>query len=561
MHGANVVAAVAVVATTFADLTLAGGTATIIGGALSVSGLVKKAERGQEYTARQIATSLTAHLGDNQMTEDRTKILAQMLATYVPSDQDLAAGSMNAKNIAAIMRDRISAQAIDPEYKTPVALANYEKTLTAMLNPVLKPTSTAEAMLQELLARTEQPREAQRLRDAGITEAAILTLAGRIASDTNDLNQAWRSLHSAIETTIEQKQRLEPKPADYTRQFNELVTELKRRSNEPYEVQKVRAEARVAVDAKAYDEARIKLTKVAAMTRNTAEKANLDFARSLAALGALAFTEEDFSEARLQYFEAMNVMGLEHDRRSHYIKSYRIASNAWISRNLKYAEGRGVRDEMVAAGVSPNEVTYNTLINLAPTYAEGRGVLDEMLAAGVSPDEITLTTLLKVGAKFNEGCELAVFAREAPRMWFTGRGFYTALFARPIDHISAKELLAKYAELPFSFDTSLENPIRQYRRTRQQDQALDICVRFPYLPAAEKFFRERAEYCLSALSEMIVGGEENVDVHYAAGVAAQLNRRWDQAEERLKIAHEIATDPTRAEDIRSRLSMITDQRA
>jgi hypothetical protein len=43
---------------------------------------------------------------------------------------------------------------------------------------------------------------------------------------------------------------------------------------------------------------------------------------------------------------------------------------------------------------------------------DGRRVLDEMVKAGVSPDEVTLTTLLKVGATFNEGCELAVFARD-----------------------------------------------------------------------------------------------------------------------------------------------------
>lgn len=265
------------------------------------------------------------------------------------------------------------------------------------------------------------------------------------------------------------------------------------------------------------------------MTRNTAEQANLDYARSLAALGALAFTEEDFREARLQYFRAMNLMGLEEDRQSHYRNSYIIASNAWIARNLNYDEGRRVLDEMVEASVSPNE--------------------------------ITLTTLLKVGATFDEGCKLAVFARDTSRAWFTGRGFYSALFARPIDHISAEELLAKHAELPFSFDTSLENPIRQYRRTRQEEQALEICVRFPYLPAAVKFFRERAEYCLPKLSEMFAEGEESEDVYYAAGIASQINQHWEQAEERLKMAREIATAPARVEDIRARLNMITGHRA
>lgn len=256
LHGANVAATVAVVVTTFADLTLAGGAATLIGGALSVSALVKRAEHGQKDMARQIATGLTDHLGGNHMTEDRKRILAQTLAAYIPTDQDLAMGSMNAKKIAATMRDRIMAQATDPEHKTAVALADYERTLTAMLNPVLKPASQTEAMLQELLARTEEPGEAQRLRDAGITEEAIILLARRIATDTSDLNQAWRTLQNAMGAAIEQRQRLEPKATDYKRKFNELVAELTRQSNLPYEVQKARAEAKVALDAKAYGEAK-----------------------------------------------------------------------------------------------------------------------------------------------------------------------------------------------------------------------------------------------------------------------------------------------------------------
>ena len=58
LHGANVAASVAVVVATFADLTLAGGAATLISGALSVSALVNGAERGQKDIARQIATGL-----------------------------------------------------------------------------------------------------------------------------------------------------------------------------------------------------------------------------------------------------------------------------------------------------------------------------------------------------------------------------------------------------------------------------------------------------------------------------------------------------------------------
>jgi len=60
---------------------------------------------------------------------------------------------------------------------------------------------------------------------------------------------------------------------------------------------------------------------------------------------------------------------------------------------------------------------------------------------------------------------------------------------------------------------------------------------------------------------MIAGGEESEDIYYAAGIASQINQHWEQAEERLKMALEIASDPARTEDIRARLSVITDVRA
>ncbi|MDG2230512.1 MAG: hypothetical protein P8K82_02425 [Paracoccaceae bacterium] len=82
----------------------------------------------------------------------------------------------------------------------------------------------------------------------------------------------------------------------------------------------------------------------------------------MAALGNLAFTERDFAEARLQFGIAISLVGLEEGRLESYQKSYRIASNAVMALSLGNEEGRKVLDEMIAAGVKPNEVTLTTLV-------------------------------------------------------------------------------------------------------------------------------------------------------------------------------------------------------
>ena len=209
--------------------------------------------------------------------------------------------------------------------------------------------------------------------------------------------------------------------------------------------------------------------------------------------------------------------------------------------------------------VAPDEVTYSTLINLAPDYAEGRRVLDEMIDDGVAPNEVTLTTLVKLAPSFQQGCDLAFFARDG-RSWYTGRGFYSALFSLPIDHLSADELLAVWNGLPFSFDTALENPVRQSRRSRKQDEALGICRYFPWLPAAQKFFLERGEFCLPAMSGIGLSGDTNDDIHYAYGIALQQNKKWEDARYHLTVAMQIAIEPKRLLDIEKRLTEIATSR-
>ena len=177
-----------------------------------------------------------------------------------------------------------------------------------------------------------------------------------------------------------------PGAREYRDQFQQLVAELNRLSNSPYEVQRDRAAANAALAEEDFGKARRFLTAAADATRRTAEQASEEYARSLAALGALAFTELDFAEARVRYGMAMVLPGLAEDRLARYRRSYLIASSAVIARSA--------------------------------TLAQGRTVLDEMIAAGVKPDAVGLTTLVHKAPSFEFGCDLAKYARDS-RDWYT----------------------------------------------------------------------------------------------------------------------------------------------
>jgi hypothetical protein len=232
-----------------------------------------------------------------------------------------------------------------------------------------------------------------------------------------------------------------------------------------------------------------------------------------------------------------------------------VTYNTLLNLAGDYAEGRKVLAEMAAAGVPPDAVTYSTLLNLAGDYAEGRKVLAEMVAAGVPPDEVGLTTLVRKAPSFEQGCAFAMEARHS-HGWYTGRGFYQALFSLPIDHLDAGGLMEIYNSLPFKHETALENPIRQYRRERRPEEAMRLCLFAPHLPAAQKFYRDRYEFCRSYLLSRLDIIADDDNCYYCLGIAAHANRDWELARKNLAIALDRAYATPRIDHIERMLRTI-----
>ncbi len=209
---------------------------------------------------------------------------------------------------------------------------------------------------------------------------------------------------------------------------------------------------------------------------------------------------------------------------------------------------------MIEAGVEPDVVTYNTLIAAAKEYEQGRAVFDEMIEAGVEPDELTHSTLVSLVPEFESGCDLARELSE--RSLFCGLGFYSALFARPVLHLTSMELLAAYQSLPFRFEKSLQNPIRQYVNSGRLEDAIQICLFSPHLQSAQKFYKDSYEFCFSYLENLEQDGEDSDNFHYCFGIVSFLNDDFSRANKHLRVALERAYATARIDHISCMLKAI-----
>lgn len=177
-------------------------------------------------------------------------------------------------------------------------------------------------------------------------------------------------------------------------QFQELVAELKRRSNLPYEVELARAAARVALEEENFEKARVHLTSAAEATRRTAEHAAEEYARSLASLGALALAESDFDEARIQFELALALPGLSEERLHRYQRSYLIASTAVIARSEGFKEAQDVFDHVLTMGIRPDLFVFNAMMARAFNFKHASNIFNDMEQYGVRPNTWTINTLM-----------------------------------------------------------------------------------------------------------------------------------------------------------------------
>ena len=201
LHTGNLAAAFAVIATT-ADLTLAGGAATLFGAALSGSALFKSSDRTTKKAAKDIAADLDRAIKDTHLTQDQILWVHQMVVCFPPTGQEFLDADMNGEKLTEILIKRIKDTASDGAHKTSAALDAYRHVMPTVFQEAIERDNNADVILKELLARTQRSGDDVRLRDEGITEKAIVRLAQRIAVDVDDVGQAWLELQNAMDIAV-----------------------------------------------------------------------------------------------------------------------------------------------------------------------------------------------------------------------------------------------------------------------------------------------------------------------------------------------------------------------
>ena len=152
--------------------------------------------------AKELATAYDTHIANSHLYADRAKIVMQLIANFPVSLTDMARGGKVADLVATIVCERIEKETTDTAKKSETALRDYHNLLANTLVPFLEPQDDKDAMLQELLRRTNINDAAKRMHDLGVNETTLIKLAQRTATDTQDLESAWAELQNAMEIAV-----------------------------------------------------------------------------------------------------------------------------------------------------------------------------------------------------------------------------------------------------------------------------------------------------------------------------------------------------------------------
>jgi pentatricopeptide repeat protein len=208
-------------------------------------------------------------------------------------------------------------------------------------------------------------------------------------------------------------------------------------------------------------------------------------------------------------------------------------------------------------GVTPDVVTYNTLVSKAEDYATALEWFERMRQDGVTPDVVTYNTLVSKAEDYATALEW--FERMRQDGVTPDENIMTALFAKDLSQIPAKELLSWYWSMGYRHGETFQAAIRSYRKSSQVQEAFRIALHYPYLQAAQKLFRDYPMEIDSYLVGVLTDQPDHPDVHYALGLALMERGESAGAETHLRAALETATQEKRKHYIEVQLRKVMNE--
>ena len=214
----------------------------------------------------------------------------------------------------------------------------------------------------------------------------------------------------------------------------------------------------------------------------------------------------DYPDA-VRWYEEMTNAGVTPDA---------VTFNTLINAAPDYPDAVRWYEEMTNAGVTPNAVTFNTLINAAPDYPDAVRWYEEMTNAGVTPDAVITTTLANRAPTFSTAQALTVQLRAHKA--FRGQGYYSAVFAKVPDDADPIDVINWYFQQDYRHVLSLEPVIGIFSRANREDAAMEFVVRWPQLPSAKKFMRDKPDKFRREIARFIDDPETKPSALYALGI-------------------------------------------
>ena len=200
-----------------------------------------------------------------------------------------------------------------------------------------------------------------------------------------------------------------------------------------------------------------------------------------------------------------------------FLKEDVFSWNLRLRHEAKYEGAALLLQEMKAARVVPDVVTFSTLVNLAKDYDSARAVFEEMKAASVLPNVFTFSTLIAKAKDYDSA--RAVFEEMKAASVLPSVFTFNTLFSKDLQQVDAQELIEWYLAQPFHPELPLQAMIKSFKRAGQHDKVARIVLHYPHLPAAQKVFRENPQICVAYFRSLLELDPSHPNALYALGIA------------------------------------------
>ena len=243
-------------------------------------------------------------------------------------------------------------------------------------------------------------------------------------------------------------------------------------------------------------------------------------------------------ETQSRWLQRMRQEGVAPDARTFTILVKQAANETLVSRWL----GR-----MRKANIVPDAYLLNSLIDRAPDYDAACARLAQMQELGARANATTYDLLIEKSPDVATGRQWIERMFEANIV--PGEISFRSLFSKDLAGLAADDLLAWFLCQPYHPVEAIWRAIAEYRKAGRIDDALRLCLDYPYTQAAQRIFRAHPERALAYFESILQTEPNHANGAYALGQALLTLNRAGEARGWLQRAYSLASPGPRREEL------------